>query len=140
MARQELLKRLRDSDGTPILLQPAKVHVAYDPARLRGSPQAPVMIVEFSDFQCPFCRRVQSTLKNLLEKYQGQVSLAYRDFPLRGMHSQAESAAEASRWDLEQGKFWEYHDLLFGNPDKLNRSGVAATGPNYGPEQREVGR
>src|SRR6266478_5534210 len=54
MTRQQLLKRLRDPDGTPVLLQPAKVHVAYDPARLRGSPQAPVMIVEFSDFQCPF--------------------------------------------------------------------------------------
>jgi len=124
MTRQELLKRLQEHDGTPILLQPAKVQVAYDPARVRGSPQAPVMIVEFSDFQCPFCRKVQSTLKNLLEKYQGQVSLAYRDFPLRGMHSQAELAAEASRCALEQGKFWEFHDLLFGNPDKLNRSGV----------------
>src|SRR2546422_3128395 len=63
--RQELLKRLRERDGTPILLQPGKVHVAYDPARLRGSPQAPVMIVEFSDFQCPFCRKLQSTLKKL---------------------------------------------------------------------------
>ncbi len=137
MTRQQLLKRLRDADGTPVLLQPAKVHVAYDPARLRGSPQAPVMIVEFSDFQCPFCRKVQSTLKNLLEKYQGQVSLAYRDFPLRGMHSQAESAAEGSRCALEQGKFWEYHDLLFGNPDKLNRSGVAGMAQSLGLNERQ---
>ncbi len=137
MTRQQLLKRLRDPDGTPVLLQPDKVRVAYDPARLRGSPQAPVMIVEFSDFQCPFCRKVQSTLKNLLEKYQGQVSLAYRDFPLRGMHSQAESAAEASRCALEQGKFWEYHDLLFGNPDKLNRSGVAGMAQSLGLNERQ---
>ncbi|OLB34829.1 MAG: hypothetical protein AUH11_16850 [Acidobacteria bacterium 13_2_20CM_57_17] len=125
MTRQQLLKRLQERDGTSILLQPGKVHVAYDPARLRGSPQAPVMIVEFSDFQCPFCRKVQSTLKNLLEKYPGQVSLAYRDFPLRGMHSQAELAAEASRCAAEHGKFWEYHDLLFANPDKLDRAGAA---------------
>src|SRR5260221_4425640 len=96
------------------------------------------MIVEFSDFQCPFCRRVQSTLKNLLEKYQGQVSLAYRDFPLRGMHSQAESAAEASRCALEQGKFWEYHDLLFGNPDKLDRSGAAGMAQSLGLNARQV--
>ena len=130
LTRQELLKRLQDHDGTPILLQPGKVQVTYDPARLRGSPQARVMIVEFSDFQCPFCRKVQSTLKNLLEKYQGQVSLAYRDFPLRGMHSQAELAAEASRCAAEQGKFWEYHDLLFANPDKLNRAGVARMAEN----------
>jgi len=130
LTRQELLKRLQDHDGTPILMQPGKVQVTYDPARLRGSPQARVMIVEFSDFQCPFCRKVQSTLKNLLEKYQGQVSLAYRDFPLRGMHSEAELAAEASRCAAEQGKFWEYHDLLFANPDKLNRAGVARMAEN----------
>ena len=135
--RQELLKRLQERGGTPILLQPAKVHVAYDLARLRGSPQAPVMIVEFSDFQCPFCRKVQSTLKNMLEKYQGQVSLAYRDFPLRGMHSQAELAAEASRCALEQGKFWEYHDLLFGNPDKVNRSGVAGMAQSLGLNEKQ---
>src|SRR5437879_1070824 len=135
--RQELLKRLQERGGTPILLQPAKVHVAYDPARLRGSPQAPVMIVEFSDFQCPFCRKVQSALKNLLETYQGQVSLAYRDFPLRGMHSQAELAAEASRCALEQGRFWEYHDFLFGNPDKLNRSGVAGMAQSLGLDEKQ---
>jgi len=137
LTRQELLKRLQDHDGTPILLQPAKVQVAYDPARLRGSPQAPVMIVEFSDFQCPFCRKVQSTLKNLFEKYQGQVSLAYRDFPLRGLHSQAELAAEASRCAVEQEKFWEYHDLLFGNPDKLNRAGVAGMAQSLGLNEKQ---
>ncbi len=135
--RQELLARLQERGGTAILLQPGKVHVVYDPARLRGSPQAPVMIVEFSDFQCPFCRKVQSALKNLLETYQGQVSLAYRDFPLRGMHSQAELAAEASRCAVEQGKFWEYHDLLFGNPDKLNRSGVAGMAQSLGLDEKQ---
>jgi len=137
LTRQELLKRLQDHDGTPILLQPGKVQVTYDPARLRGSPQARVMIVEFSDFQCPFCRKVQSTLKNLLEKYQGQVSLAYRDFPLRGMHSQAELAAEASRCAVEQGRFWEYHDLLFANPDKLNRAGLAGMAQSLGLNEKQ---
>lgn len=123
--RQEYLKHHQDHDGVFVSSQPTKVEVAYDPARLRGNHQAPVMIVEFSDFQCPFCRKVQATLKNLVEKYEGQVSLAYRDFPLRGMHGQAELGAEASRCAGEQGKFWEYHDLLFANPDKLNRAGAA---------------
>ncbi len=106
------------------LLRPPRVEVAYDPARLRGSATAPVIIVEFSDFQCPYCRQVQPTLKNLLAKYEGQVSVAYRDFPLRGIHPQAQLAAEASRCAGEQGKFWEYHDLLFANLDKLNRAGL----------------
>lgn len=128
--RQELLDRMHAQAGTPALLQSGRVKVGYDPARLRGSSQAPVMIVQFSDFQCPFCRKVQGTLKSLLEKYQGQVSLAYRDFPLRGMHSQAEIAAEASRCAGEQGKFWEYHDLLFANPEKLNHHGLAEMAAN----------
>jgi protein-disulfide isomerase len=83
------------------------------------------MIVEFSDFQCPFCRKIQATLKSLLAKYDGRVSLAYRDFPLRGMHGQAELGAESSHCAGDQGKFWEYHDLLFDNPDKLNRGGLS---------------
>src|SRR5262249_27632586 len=78
------------------------------------------------DFQCPFCRKLQPVLKSLLARYEGKVSLAYRDFPLRGMHGQAELGAESSRCAGEQGKFWEYHDLLFANPDKLNRSDLLA--------------
>src|SRR6185436_1904052 len=99
--------------------------VASDPSRLRGSSSARVVIVEFSDFQCPYCRSVLPTLKNLLAKYEGQVSLSFRDLPLRDIHPQAESAAQASRCASEQGKFWEYHDLLFENPNKLNPEGLA---------------
>ena len=122
--RQEYLKHLREQAGVSILLRPPKVEVGYDPARLRGDPWAPVIIVEFADFQCPFCRQAQPTLKNLLAKYKGRVSLAYRDFPLRGLHAQGQLAAEASRCAGEQGKFWEYHDLLFANPGKLKRDGL----------------
>jgi protein-disulfide isomerase/Tfp pilus assembly protein PilF len=122
--RQEYLTRVREHPEMRAAAQPVKTVVSFDPARLRGSPNAPVMIVEFSDFQCPFCRKVQATLKNLLANYAGRVSLGYRDFPLRGMHGQAELGAESSRCAGEQGKFWEYHDLLFGNPDKLNRDGL----------------
>jgi protein-disulfide isomerase/Flp pilus assembly protein TadD len=123
-SRQQYLKHVSEhpEPGTP--QQPTRTEVSFDPAQLRGSPHAPVMIVEFSDFQCPFCRKVQPILKNLLAKYEGRVSLAYRDFPLRGMHGQAELGAESARCAGEQGKFWEYHDLLFENPDKLNRDGV----------------
>ena len=122
--RQDYYKRLREQAGVSIFLQKPKVEVAYDPARLRGNPKAPVVIVEFSDFQCPYCRSVQPTFKNLLAKYEGRVSLSYRDLPLRDIHPQAQMAAEASRCAGEQGKFWEYHDLLFENPNKLNREGL----------------
>ncbi len=123
-ARESYYKRLRDQAGVSIFLQKPKVQVAYDPARLRGDPKAPVVIVEFSDFQCPYCQAVQPTLKTLLAKYEGRVSLAYRDLPLRDVHPQAELAAEASRCAGEQGKFWEYHDVLFANQNKLDRPGL----------------
>ncbi len=123
-AREGYYKRLREQDGVSILLQKPKVQVAYDPARLRGDPKAPVVIVEFSDFQCPYCQSVQPTLKTLLAKYEGRVSLAYRDLPVRDIHPQAQLAAEAARCAGEQGKFWEYHDLLFANQNKLDRPGL----------------
>lgn len=119
-ARQDYLKRLRASGDVVVLLAPPKVQVGYDPARLRGDPKAPVMVVEFSDYQCPYCRQVETTLKNLLAKYPDKVSLAYRDFPITQSHPQAELAAEASRCAGEQGKFWEYHDQLI-NASNLER-------------------
>jgi len=122
--RQQYLQRVHDqpSAGTP--QQPAKVELSFDSNRVRGTSHPQVMIIEFSDFQCPFCRKVQPVLKNLLAEYEGRVSLAYRDFPLRGMHDQAELGAEAARCAGEQSKFWEYHDLLFENPEKINRDGL----------------
>ncbi len=123
-AREDYYKRLREQAGVFIFLQKPRVQVAYDPARLRGDPKAPVVIVEFSDFQCPYCQAVAPTLKKLLLKYEGRVSLAYLDLPLRDIHPQAQSAAEASRCAGEQGKFWEYHDLFFANQSKLDRPGL----------------
>jgi len=98
--------------------------VAADPVRVRGNSDAPITIVEFGDFQCPFCREVQSTLKAVMDKYQGRVRLGFRDFPLRQIHPQAQSAAEAGRCAAEQGKFWEYHDLLYANQGKLDQNGL----------------
>ena len=111
--REDYMKRLHSDSNVAILLSPPRVEVGYDPKRLRGNPKAPVMIVEFADYQCPYCQQVEATLKEVLAKYGDKVSLAYRDFPLTAIHSQAEIAAEASRCALEQGRFWEYHDQLF---------------------------
>ncbi|OLE83407.1 MAG: hypothetical protein AUG07_08280 [Acidobacteria bacterium 13_1_20CM_2_60_10] len=123
-ARQDYYVRLQQQAKVSILLKPPRVEVGYDPARIRGNPKARVMIVEFSDFQCPYCSQAQSTLKNLLAKHEGQLALAFRDFPVQRTHPQAESAAEAARCAGDQGKFWEYHDLLFSNQNKLDLSGL----------------
>ena len=119
-ARQDYLKTLRADSNVLVLLSAPRVEVGYDPARVRGNPKAPVMIVEFSDYECPYCHQAELTVKEVLAKYGDKVSLAYRDYPLTAIHSQAESAAEGSRCALEQGRFWEYHDRLFtaSNLDK----------------------
>jgi protein-disulfide isomerase len=79
---------------------------------IRGNPNASVTIVEFSDFQCPFCARTQPLLKQVLEKYPDRVRIVYKHFPLN-FHKQARPAAIASLAAQEQGRFWELHDVLF---------------------------
>jgi predicted DsbA family dithiol-disulfide isomerase len=124
LARQQYMQKLWADANVGIILQPPKIAIGYDATRLRGKPNAPITIVEFSDFQCPFCRQSYPVLQQVLTKYPTQVKLAYRDFPLRDLHPQAQLAAEAARCAKEQNKFWEYHDLLFSNPDKLDRPGL----------------
>lgn len=91
--------------------------------RLEGSPllgkaDAKIQIVEYSDFQCPFCARVTQTLKDLKAKYGDELVVAFKHFPL-AFHREAMPAALASMCAHEQGKFWEYHDQLFGNMKHL---------------------
>jgi protein-disulfide isomerase len=119
-ARQVYADSLRAKIDVAVLLRPPSVDVAYDPARVKGDPKAPVTIVEFSDFQCPYCKKSENTLHELLTKYNGRVKLAYLDFPLPEIHPKAERAAEAARCAGEQGKFWEYHDALYAEQSKLD--------------------
>ena len=111
--RQALLKELRTHYPVTVALRAPKIEVASDGKPSLGTDDAPVTIVEFSDFQCPFCRQVQPTLKRLMAEYEGKVKLVFHDFPLRNMHPQAQKAAEAAQCAAEQKKFWPYHDKLF---------------------------
>lgn len=95
------------------------------------------MIVKFSEFQCPFCQESQPTIKGLLAKYKGQISLSFRDFPLRPIHPLAQGAAEASRCAGEQEKFWEYHDLLFTNSTKLDARNLVEHARNLGLDEAQ---
>jgi len=135
-ARQAYADSLRAGAEVAIMLQPPSVAVAYDRARVKGNPDAPVTIVEFSDFQCPYCKKSEETLGDLLAKYKGRVKLAYLDFPLREIHPQAEQAAEAARCAGEQGKFWEYHDTLFADQSKLDEASLAERARNLKLDER----
>ena len=90
-----------------------RVEVSSDGALARGAADATVTVIEFSDYHCPYCKQVEATVKKLEQLYSGKIKLIYRDFPLLPLPSQAFRAAEASRCARDQGRFWEYHDVLF---------------------------
>jgi protein-disulfide isomerase len=116
--RQAFIQSLRAHSKVDIYLDApvaARVLVSADKGFVRGVQEAPVTIVEFSDFQCPFCKTGTATVKQVLEKYPGKVKLVFRDFPIPNLHPAAPKAHQAARCAAEQGKFWEYHDLLFEN-------------------------
>jgi protein-disulfide isomerase len=93
-----------------------RVEVSVQGAPFKGGERATVTIVEFSDFHCPFCRRVIPTLAQLESQYGEKIKLVFRDFPIEGLHPGATKAHEAARCANEQGKFWPYHDKLFAGP------------------------
>jgi protein-disulfide isomerase len=108
----------------------AEVDVAGAP--VRGVATAPITIVEYSDFHCPFCRRVQPTLTTLLDKYKGQVRLVYKHLPLDGLHPQARRVSEASWCAAQQDRFWQFHDAVYADASTdasdatLSRLGASA--------------
>jgi protein-disulfide isomerase len=119
-ARTQLVDELARKTGrVRVLLEPPRMTVdvaASDPHR--GDARAPVTIVEFSDYQCPFCARVTPTMAKIMEAYEGRVRRVFKDFPLPS-HPQAPKAAEAAHCAGEQGKYWEFHARLFANQGAL---------------------
>ncbi len=119
---QKVIDELRAQANLQIDLPAPRVEVAATgPAR--GPGDAKVTIVEFSDFQCPYCGQAFGTVEQLMQAYAGKVKLVFRQFPLP-IHQQAEKAAEASLCAADQGKFWELHDMMFKNQKKLDVSDI----------------
>jgi protein-disulfide isomerase len=96
----------------------AAVTIPVGDAPVRGSPMAPVTIVEFSDFECPYCGEAHPLLKHILREHEGQVRLVFMHYPLDA-HPHAAPAARAAIAAGNQGRFWEMHDLLFDNQSAL---------------------
>ena len=118
-----LIAALRIQHEVTNYLDPPRFEVA-DTGPFLGSETAPVTIVEFSDFECPFCKRINPTLKQLLTDYEGRIRLVFRQFPLNSIHPNAQKAAEASLCADAQGRFWDMHDAMFDSSRTLNDSNL----------------
>ncbi|HVT57796.1 MAG TPA: thioredoxin domain-containing protein [Thermoanaerobaculia bacterium] len=129
--RNQLLTQLETKHNVRYLLEPPRVELATAGFPARGPINAPVTVVEFSDFQCPYCASLRPTLEQVVARYGDKVRLVFRQFPLP-QHGNAAKAAEAALCANEQGKFWPMHDALFGDQSKLDvaslKSKAAALG------------
>lgn len=116
-ARADFVSSLREKYKVRILLEPHRVEVGTD-GPSKGPADAPVTIVEFSEFECPFCARVNPTLDQVRATYGDKVRIVFRHLPLP-MHANAAKAAEAAICAGDQGKFWEMHDAMFADQRNL---------------------
>ncbi|HEV2855339.1 MAG TPA: thioredoxin domain-containing protein [Thermoanaerobaculia bacterium] len=129
-ARQDFYSKLQDKYKVEYKMEPIRVEVAAT-GPSRGPANAPVTIVEFSDFQCPFCSRLTPTIKQVEEKYGDKVRVVFRQYPLP-FHQNAQKAAEASLCAADQGKFWEMHDAMFANQQALEVDKLKAKAAELG--------
>jgi protein-disulfide isomerase len=131
LAYEEFVDTLKAKTPVKMMLEPPrqKIETAGSPAQ--GPSNAPIELVEFSDFQCPYCERAFPTIKQVLSTYGNKVHFVYRNYPLPS-HPNARPAAEAAQCANEQGQFWAYHDRLFGDQSKLKDDDLKATAASLG--------
>ena len=127
--REAFASELRSRAHVQVMLKMPAVYRA--PIDLTGAPakgpdRAPVTIVEFSDFHCPYCRGVQSTLQQVLEKYPNDVRLVYKHYPIDSLHPQARRVSEASWCAQQQQRFWEFHDAVYASPPDASDAAIAS--------------
>jgi len=130
-ARTAFVDTLKAKTPITITLEPPRVEVTDGGRPVRGSSNASVEVVEFSDFQCPFCQRANPVVEQVLKTYGNKIKFVYRHYPLPN-HPNARPAAEAAACAEVQGKFWEYHDQLFANGSKLTDADLKAHAATVG--------
>ncbi len=111
-ARAVYVKALREKTPVSIALAPPRAKVEAADTEMLGPKSAKVVLVEFADYECPYCQKVAPDVKKLKEEFGDKLAFTYKDFPLPN-HGRAQKAAEATRCASKQNKFWEFHDELF---------------------------
>jgi protein-disulfide isomerase len=139
MLTQERIQNVRDAylntlkAKTPVrvMLDPPRAAVRAGTSPAKGPASAPIELIEFADFQCPYCLAASPTVKRVLDTYGDRIRFVYRNFPLQN-HPDARPAAEAAQCANQQGQFWAYHDRLFGVPGKLSDADLKKTAADLG--------
>jgi len=126
IAYQSFVEQLKLKTPVRVSLEPPRQKIATADSPSQGPANAPIELVEFSDFQCPFCYRAHPTVKQVLNTYGSKVRFVYRNYPLPN-HPNARPAAEAAQCANEQGQFWAYHDRLFADQNKLGDADLRAS-------------
>ena len=119
VARDTYLDTLKVKTPVRLMIEPPRQAVSAGKSPAKGGASAQVEVIEFADFQCPYCLAAAPTVKKVMEAYGDRIRLVYRNYPLPN-HPQAQPAAEAAQCANEQGQFWPYHDRLFAEAGKLS--------------------
>lgn len=119
MAYDTFLSTLKKNAAVTVLLERPSVQVSVDDDPAQGNPNAPIKLIEFSEFQCPFCKRARPTIEKVLSTYKDQIYYVFRDFPL-SFHKEAKNASLAANCAHEQGKYWEFNHELWENQQALS--------------------
>lgn len=131
-ARKRFMDSLKQTNAVKILYAAPRVAIDTKNEPSKGPENAAVTLVAFSDYQCPYCSRIEPTLKQLEKKYGNRLRMVYRDFPLSQIHPNAIKSAEAAECAKDQGKFWEMHDKLFSNQQALSPSDLKKSAAELG--------
>jgi protein-disulfide isomerase len=129
--RDAYLNTLKAKTPVRVMLDPPRSTVRAATSPAKGPTDAPIELIEFADFQCPFCLAASPTVKRVLDTYGNRIRFVYRNFPLQN-HPDARPAAEAAQCANEQGQFWAYHDRLFAVPGKLSDADLKQTAVDLG--------
>ena len=130
--RAQFLTELSAKNEVKIMLEPPRSNITLRPtAPVLGPADAPITIVEWSDYQCPFCKRAHPTIEQVMSEYKGKVRFIYLDYPLP-FHPMAMPASQAAHCAEDQGKFWEYHKNLFESPGDLSKADLTKRATDVG--------
>ena len=134
--KERLLLQAKDHHQLLQLALDPRPEIPIGKAPIHGDENAPVTLVIFDDFECPYCSRTVDLLNTLLSDYQGELRVAYKNFPLK-MHEFSRQAAIAGLAAQRQGKFWELHDLLFANYSSLNKQKIEVLAQQAGLDMEQ---